>query len=113
MRPHLGALPSSARLRMSNFAQGGRTVYRACNYARTAELVNTGLIRPTGLHPFLGSSVIGSGGQQKRWITQNYIRRTKEAEQEWSQFAEEIKAGKRQSFVEHLEERGLIHDVVG
>ncbi|PLN82956.1 tyrosyl-tRNA synthetase mitochondrial precursor [Aspergillus taichungensis] len=113
MRPHLGALPSSARLRMSNFAQGGRTVYRACNYARTAELVKSGLTRPTGLQSSLGSSVIETGGQQKRWITQNYVRRTKEAEQEWAQFAEEIKAGKRKSFVEHLEERGLIHDVVG
>lgn len=113
MRPHLGALPSAARLRMLNFAQGGRTVCRACNYTRTAQLVNTGRIHPTGLQSTLGGSVIGSGAQQKRWITQNYVRRTKEAEQEWAQFAEEIKAGKRKSFVEHLEERGLIHDVVG
>jgi tyrosyl-tRNA synthetase len=37
----------------------------------------------------------------------------KEAEKEWSEFADEIKAGKRKSFVEHLEERGLIHQVVG
>jgi tyrosyl-tRNA synthetase len=37
----------------------------------------------------------------------------KEAEEEWAEFAKQIKAGKRKSFVEHLEERGLIHDVVG
>lgn len=37
----------------------------------------------------------------------------KDGEQEWAGFAEEIKAGKRKNFAQHLEERGLIHDVVG
>jgi hypothetical protein len=37
----------------------------------------------------------------------------KEAEEEWARFAEEIKQGKRKSFVELLEERGLLHQVVG
>lgn len=37
----------------------------------------------------------------------------KEGEQEWARYAEEIKAGKRKNFAAHLEERGLIHDVVG
>jgi tyrosyl-tRNA synthetase len=50
---------------------------------------------------------------QKRWITQQHLRRKAEAEEEWKGFAEEIKAGKRKSFVEHLEERGLIYQVVG
>ncbi|KAJ5708313.1 Tyrosine--tRNA ligase [Penicillium malachiteum] len=51
--------------------------------------------------------------QQKRCITQNYIKRMEDGKKEWAKHAEEIKAGKRKSFVAHLEERGLIHDVVG
>lgn len=37
----------------------------------------------------------------------------KEAEEQWQQWAKEIKAKKRKSFVELLEERCLLHDVVG
>jgi tyrosyl-tRNA synthetase len=37
----------------------------------------------------------------------------KDGETEWAGFAKEIKAGKRLNFAQHLEERGLIHDVVG
>lgn len=37
----------------------------------------------------------------------------KEGEKEWARRAKEIKAGTRKSFAAHLEERGLIHDVVG
>ncbi|CAG8929573.1 unnamed protein product [Penicillium salamii] len=51
--------------------------------------------------------------QQQRWITQKYVQRMKDGEQEWAGFAKEIKAGKRLNFAQHLEERGLIHDVVG
>jgi tyrosyl-tRNA synthetase len=36
-----------------------------------------------------------------------------EARLDWLRRAKEIKDGKRQSFIEHLESRGLIHDVVG
>lgn len=36
-----------------------------------------------------------------------------EGREEWARHAEEIKAGKRKNFAAHLEERGLIHDVVG
>lgn len=36
-----------------------------------------------------------------------------EGREEWARHAEEIKAGKRKDFAAHLEERGLIHDVVG
>ncbi|KKA22576.1 Tyrosine--tRNA ligase [Rasamsonia emersonii CBS 393.64] len=66
-----------------------------------------------------GSSSRSSGSKssllssQRRWITQNYLRKKAEAEAQWKAWAEEIKAGKRKSFVEHLEERGLIHQVVG
>ncbi|CAG8087861.1 unnamed protein product [Penicillium salamii] len=51
--------------------------------------------------------------QQQRWITQKYVQRMKDGEQEWAGFAKEIKAGNRLNFAQHLEERGLIHDVVG
>lgn len=51
--------------------------------------------------------------RQKRCITQAYIQRMKDGEKEWARHAEEIKAGKRKNFAAHLEERGLIHDVVG
>jgi tyrosyl-tRNA synthetase len=37
----------------------------------------------------------------------------KDGKKEWAKYAEEIKAGKRKNFAAHLEERGLIHDVVG
>ncbi|KAJ5675579.1 Tyrosine--tRNA ligase [Penicillium macrosclerotiorum] len=51
--------------------------------------------------------------KQKRWITQKYIQRMQEGREEWAKHAEEIKVGKRKNFAAHLEERGLIHDVVG
>src|SRR5262245_40874514 len=50
---------------------------------------------------------------QKRGITQQYIRRTKEAEEQWNQWAQEIREGKRQSFFKMLEERGFVNSVVG
>lgn len=37
----------------------------------------------------------------------------KDAEKEWTGFAEQIKKGDRISFVEHLEQRELLNDVVG
>lgn len=37
----------------------------------------------------------------------------KDAEKEWQGFAAEIKKGNRISFVEHLEQRELLNDVVG
>jgi tyrosyl-tRNA synthetase len=53
------------------------------------------------------------GVTQRRTITQNYLRKTEEAKQQWAEWAEEIKQGKKQSFVSMLKERGYIHDVVG
>ncbi|EED20413.1 tyrosyl-tRNA synthetase, mitochondrial precursor (tyrosine--tRNA ligase) (tyrrs) [Talaromyces stipitatus ATCC 10500] len=50
---------------------------------------------------------------QKRCITQQNIRRQKEAEIQWKGFAEEIRAGKRKAFLDHLEERELVNQVVG
>lgn len=50
---------------------------------------------------------------QKRGITKQHLRRTKEAEEQWDQWACEIREGKRQSFFKMLEERGLVNSVVG
>ncbi|KAK2792355.1 tyrosyl-tRNA synthetase [Onygenales sp. PD_10] len=50
---------------------------------------------------------------QKRSITQQHKRRMREAEDQWKMQAEEIKAGKRKSFLESMEERGLVNNVVG
>lgn len=65
------------------------------------------------VRPVLQTMILESQQAQKRGITQQYLRRKKEAEQEWAGFAKEIKEGKRQSFAQFLEERGLLHDVVG
>lgn len=51
--------------------------------------------------------------QQKRLITQQWLKRVQDGKDEWARHAEEINEGKRKSFAAHLEERGLIHDVVG
>ncbi|KAK5788723.1 hypothetical protein VI817_009681 [Penicillium citrinum] len=51
--------------------------------------------------------------QQKRFITQQWLKRVQDGKDEWARHAKEIKDGKRKSFAAHLEERGLIHDVVG
>lgn len=44
-----------------------------------------------------------------RQITQNYLRKTLEAELEWKEKCKEIEAGKKQSFLNFLEERGYVH----
>lgn len=55
----------------------------------------------------------GCSAQQKRFITQQWLKRVQDGKDEWARHAQEIKEGKRKSFAAHLEERGLIHDVVG
>ncbi|WEW59260.1 tyrosyl-tRNA synthetase [Emydomyces testavorans] len=59
------------------------------------------------------TDAVGTPLIQKRHITQQHIRRTNEAKEQWARWAEEIKAGKKQSFLSLLEERGLINSVVG
>ena len=51
--------------------------------------------------------------QQRRNITQNHLRRIKTAEEEWHQRKKSIKGGEVKSVLEILEERGLIHQIVG
>ena len=50
---------------------------------------------------------------QKRWITRNHIRRIKTAEEEWAERADMINAGRKQSILSLLEERGYVNQIVG
>lgn len=80
--------------------------------ARTFTTAQTNLLRCENCRPTLAYKTALASRQTRR-ITQQWLRRMKEGEQEWAGHAEQIKAGKRKSFAAHLEERGLIHDVVG
>lgn len=51
--------------------------------------------------------------QQRRGISRNGIRKIKIAEAEWAERRDAIEQGKAQSVLEHLEERGLVNQVVG
>ncbi|PWY86005.1 tyrosyl-tRNA synthetase mitochondrial precursor [Aspergillus heteromorphus CBS 117.55] len=82
-------------------------------YARTAAVLRTSLSRASGIRPTPRSLLGSIVPDQKRYISQNHLKRTKEAKDEWAKRAQEIKAGKRTHFAQHLEERGLLHDVVG
>lgn len=59
---------------------------------------------------FIAKSTLGA---QTRSITQNYLRKTAEAADQWATWAGEIKAGKRKSMLAILEERGYVHQIVG
>lgn len=50
---------------------------------------------------------------QKRFITQNHLKKTLEAKLEWARQATEIKTGKRDSMLTMLEKRGYVNQVVG
>lgn len=111
MRPQVSSLPPAARLLARPVIPPcPRTVCGVRNYAQTASARTRSLYSELS-RPAL--SLDNARPVQKRWITQAYIQRMKDAEKEWQDTAKEIKAGKKKSFVEHLEERGLLHDVVG
>ncbi len=50
---------------------------------------------------------------QQRWITRNHIRRIKIAEEGWAERADMIAAGRKQSMLNLLEERGYVNQIVG
>ena len=56
---------------------------------------------------------LGSLTVQKRSITQNWLRKTEEAKEAWDAQAQEIKAGRKQSMLSLLEERGYVNAVAG
>ncbi|KAI9662682.1 MAG: tyrosyl-tRNA synthetase [Alyxoria varia] len=51
--------------------------------------------------------------QQQRRITQGFLQKKKDAEEQWKGFAKEIRAGQRKSMLDILEERCLVNDVAG
>jgi tyrosyl-tRNA synthetase len=107
MRPR-----STPLLRATSF--NPRALHPTPNGARSfSQGVQTNPLRSGLRRPFLFSQHSERLLQQQRCITQNYIKRMEDGKKEWAKHAVEIRAGKRKSFVAHLEERGLIHDVVG
>lgn len=50
---------------------------------------------------------------QKRYISQNHLRKIKTAETEWKERGQEVAQGKAQSILQRLEERGLVNQIVG
>lgn len=48
-----------------------------------------------------------------RPISQGHIRKTIEAEWQWKEQAKEIQAGRKQSFLSMLEERGFVQQIAG
>ncbi|CEL10742.1 Putative Tyrosyl-tRNA synthetase [Aspergillus calidoustus] len=113
MRPHLVILPYAARLRVPATVRLPRSLCGARGYVRTAESVNSNTVLLNSSRPTLARNALGAHQEQKRCVTQAYLKRMADAKKEWAGFAEEIKAGKRKSFAQHLEERELLHDVVG
>ncbi|KKK13256.1 hypothetical protein P175DRAFT_0449164 [Aspergillus ochraceoroseus IBT 24754] len=114
MRPRSVPLPHTAQVRSpAAFSRLPRPLCGARNYARMTEALTTNLSHPNGYRPALKSFASAIEQGQKRWVTQQYLRRMENAKKEWSEFAEEIKAGRKKNFAQHLEERGLLHDVVG
>ena len=51
--------------------------------------------------------------QQRRTITQNFLKKKEEGRQQWAEYAKEIRAGQRKSMLTILKERGLVHAVAG
>lgn len=88
----------------------GRTLYGVRSFVATTQ---TNPLRRKTYNNVLNLPKSAEILQQKRWITQAWLARQEAGRQEWAKHAEEIKQGTRKSFVEHLEERGLLHDVVG
>lgn len=114
MRPRLEALPRKARLRAPITLISTRAAHGSRTYPQTTEALRLkDSLTAQGKRPIPSTPIFTTNLEAKRWITQQHQRRMKEAEQEWSGYAKEIEAGTRKSFVEHLEERGLLHDVVG
>ncbi|KAI5305877.1 DNA mismatch repair protein msh6 [Ascosphaera pollenicola] len=89
-------------------------------YTSTASMLRTCHARPT----LAASASASSAFPQRipltalesvnvRTITQQHRRRMREAEIQWEQLANEIESGQRQSFLQMLESRCLVNNVVG
>ncbi|RHZ62793.1 tyrosine--tRNA ligase MSY1 [Aspergillus thermomutatus] len=113
MKPQLLSLPRAGCLRIPVTLPVMQAGYGARSYMRTAQITRKCFLGAEENRLPVNSSIRSPVRESRRWITQKHIQKVKAGEKQWAQFAAEIKAGKRKSFVEHLEERGLIHDVVG
>ncbi|KAL4953629.1 hypothetical protein BDW69DRAFT_164849 [Aspergillus filifer] len=117
MRPRPFSLPRAAHLRaLSAPTALGRSLRSICgarHYARTSEVLRTSTFRFNDCRPMQILPTSEIFHHQRRTITKLHLSRVAEAKEEWQGWAKQIKMGQRKSFVEHLEERGLIHDVVG
>ena len=56
---------------------------------------------------------LGVSPFQKRFITQNYLRKSLEAKLAWARQATKIKDGKQDSMLSVLEKRGYVNQIVG
>ena len=54
-----------------------------------------------------------SSTQQRRWISRRYLEKEAAAKVRWDKQAEEVRAGKKQTFFKMLQERGYLHQVIG
>ncbi|KAL4962133.1 tyrosine--tRNA ligase MSY1 [Aspergillus stella-maris] len=117
MRPRPFSLPRAAHFRAPSaptaFGRSLRSVCGARHYARTSEVMRTSTSRSNDCRPMPVLPASVTFQDQRRTITKQHLSRMAEAKEQWAMWSKDIKLGKRKSFVEHLEERGLIHDVVG
>ncbi|KAK4129367.1 hypothetical protein N657DRAFT_639979 [Parathielavia appendiculata] len=73
-----------------------------------------GLVRRgTVCHSCLSSCAKGLAPIRLRHISTGFLRKTAEAEEQWQQWAQEIKDGKRPNLWDILEERGYVKDTAG
>ena len=50
---------------------------------------------------------------QKRHITQNFLRKKEAAREQWKMWAQEIRDGKKESYLKVLEQRGWVNNIAG
>ncbi|KAL2836568.1 hypothetical protein BJY01DRAFT_54766 [Aspergillus pseudoustus] len=114
MRPRPITLPPGARLHAPAPVRLPRPFRGARQYVRTTEIANSATVRFSTSRPTVAYiTSINRCNEQQRCITQQHMRRMKEAEDEWEELAVQIRNGEKRSFLEHLEERGLVKEVVG
>ncbi|EAS30078.3 tyrosine-tRNA ligase [Coccidioides immitis RS] len=89
------------------------TLHRTACLSCRREILRAYSTRCTTIRNAAHAQLNGASVAQKRHITQQHLRRTAEAEEQWKLQAKEIEAGRKQSFLSFLEERGLVNSVVG
>ncbi|KAL3466027.1 hypothetical protein BJX64DRAFT_251518, partial [Aspergillus heterothallicus] len=113
MRSRPVTLPGAARLRVPATVRLPQSSCGARRYVRATNVANSNAVQLNNSRPTVAHNTSLNQHEQKRWITQQHLQRMEEAKQEWAATAEKIKKGEKMSFLEHLESRGLVKDVVG